>query len=342
MWNGKKPCYFKSLTLTCSIGDSTTTPHDRVGHLIDALTRRRATNDIKFVSSLVVLRDGTDIASLSEHVPATAFADLDNMVVNGSIPGTSGELALLTLRWDHPKLNQQGNYTCQVTGYDQIGHAVLFFGSASVEMVAPTTDDLVYQIYTQELHGKKLNDELSFLKTELQNASSIIDGLKTRVGSLENETDTLKLQLARHDPEGNYTRSCFVQDLYDINAKFNQSQETILHAMHTQDERMTDLEVNLTRSTHMETGNVNCSWLGHGEGHSYTTLKGVHVGFTVPYEHVPDVVVAIADVWTYKDYDAKFGVTASKVTSDGFTVQCYVYSSSDYIGYFYVNWISVP
>ena len=43
------------------------------------------TDDVRIVTSLIVTRDGQDVASVSEHLPAQALADVGSVKVEGRV-----------------------------------------------------------------------------------------------------------------------------------------------------------------------------------------------------------------------------------------------------------------
>merc|ERR550534_1525284 len=106
----------RRLTVTCAVSDVSAS---------NAIIGRRdagssqSPDDLQYVTSLAVWRDGLALASVTEHSAATALGDLANITVTGSLNGTKG---LLTLTWLFPGQGQAGEYTCEGAGVTAQGH----------------------------------------------------------------------------------------------------------------------------------------------------------------------------------------------------------------------------
>ena len=48
-------------------------------------------DDVAYVTSVTVKKDGADIALINEHFPAKSLANSANLKVSGSLSGTGGE-----------------------------------------------------------------------------------------------------------------------------------------------------------------------------------------------------------------------------------------------------------
>ena len=88
-----KPFLTHSLSLRCSLSDSvwqvlTTSPSPLV---IGKRGQQGSDDNIRFVTSLVVSRDGQDVASVSDYVPAKAVSGENNLQVQGAVSKTAGE-----------------------------------------------------------------------------------------------------------------------------------------------------------------------------------------------------------------------------------------------------------
>ena len=92
------------------------------------------TFNVKFVTSIVISKDGVDVATLSVHFPAKSLVDTTDVHVNGSLSGQRRETkGHLEVTFDHPTVNQVGTYRCEVNGIDSQGHTYHF--SKTVEIV---------------------------------------------------------------------------------------------------------------------------------------------------------------------------------------------------------------
>jgi len=90
--------------------------------------------NVDFVTSIVISKDGVDVATLSVHFPAKSLVDTTDVRVNGSLSGQRSETkGHLEVTFDHPTVNQVGTYRCEVYGIDSQGHTYHF--SKTVEIV---------------------------------------------------------------------------------------------------------------------------------------------------------------------------------------------------------------
>ena len=72
------------MTLRCSLDD--TSGAGLVGRSVD-----RTSEDVHYVMSILVTRNGADVASITTHIPARAMADVTNVHVTGSIGDAPGD-----------------------------------------------------------------------------------------------------------------------------------------------------------------------------------------------------------------------------------------------------------
>ena len=137
------------LTLTCEVDTGTSSSAGLVG--------RDTTNqgeDIKFLSSLVVMRNGKDhVASITEHTPATALLDRGNLKVTGHLSGNKG---ILQLKWRYPTTNQASEYTCEGNGITANAHNVQVTTSINIKTQEPQLNDLVQYIHNQQVAIEQL------------------------------------------------------------------------------------------------------------------------------------------------------------------------------------------
>jgi len=140
------PLHTTSHTLRCSLNDSASTPQVIVGRDLT-----HTDTNVKFITSILVLRDGKDIATISEHVTARAQSDLGNLQVKGQIYNLPTERGYLELTWDYPTSSQAGSYECQVDSINSAGHHVVYSTSLELEAKQPTLDDVVSHVHALQL-----------------------------------------------------------------------------------------------------------------------------------------------------------------------------------------------
>jgi len=133
-----------NLNLHCNLSDTAAS-----GGIIGKRDTSHTLDNMVSVSSMVIMKDGHDMASVSSSVPAHVMDGSTNVQVLGSVLGNSGENGFLQLNIAAPSVNETGEYICEVNAVSQSGHIVTFSSSLEVEAVQPTVADLV--AYVQEL-----------------------------------------------------------------------------------------------------------------------------------------------------------------------------------------------
>lgn len=132
------------LTFRCSLNDTGTINGRRdVDH---------TDTDIQHVTSIVVTRNGTIVASISQYSNATAVADLSDLEVTGDLTGAAGERGFLQLRWMHPSGAQAGEYLCRATTINEVGRHVLFSKALNISEIVANFDDVIN--FTRNQQGK--------------------------------------------------------------------------------------------------------------------------------------------------------------------------------------------
>jgi len=139
-----QPVLTDTMTLRCSLDD--TSGAGLVGRSVD-----RTSEDVHYVMSILVTRNGADVASITTHIPARAMADVANVHVTGSIGNAPGDRGYIELTWRYPTSAQAGTYGCNITGLNDAGHTILFTKTVELEAISPTIDDLVRQIHKMQL-----------------------------------------------------------------------------------------------------------------------------------------------------------------------------------------------
>jgi len=124
----------------------------------------QTTDQLATVTSLVVTRNGGNVASLTTVTPAHALTD-PNLTVTGSLGG--GVAGNLSLAWTDPTVSQTGNYTCEVNGLDMNGRGVVVTASVVVWEREVGVGDLVTEI-------QRLNRQLKDQQTINQDQQKTI------------------------------------------------------------------------------------------------------------------------------------------------------------------------
>jgi len=158
-----QPGLTTSMTLTCSLDDTVAGPGSGglVGRAVDSTT-----DNLKYVTSIVVSRDGSDVASMTEHISATALADVTNAHVTGSIHNTPGDRGHIEITWTYPTADKSGSYTCDVTAVDDVGHTVSLSSVVEVGMTSPTTEDLVNYIHNMQVKMAAMEGKIAQMEAK--------------------------------------------------------------------------------------------------------------------------------------------------------------------------------
>lgn len=107
---------------------------------LNATATRRDLGPVAAVTSLVVMRDGDDVASVTATRPARATRPWDDLHVTGDLHGHGGDLQLT---FTNPNVNQSGQWSCEANAISDSGHAVTFDTPVEVSLTTPTSHDVI-------------------------------------------------------------------------------------------------------------------------------------------------------------------------------------------------------
>jgi len=313
-----QPSLTQQMTLRCSLSDgaSTHAPTTAAPSGGSLVGRRDAPgDDIKFVTSVVVARDGLDIASVSEHVAARGLADAGSLSVEGKITNTVGERGFLELTWEDPGMTQLGNYTCVVAGVDDVGHNVVYTTYSFVAQADLSIMDLIPYIHAQQVKARKQDTLNAELTKELND-------LRTK------DAETIKQLNDLQSKDAETTKQ-----LNDLNSKVNAMSTT------------------LSEARHIESGYVDCGNAGSDGTYwrdGTTSLRGnaarykdITVRFRKSYTNTPGVQVGVKDAYLGAQSETNFGVSVARSDTHSFTVRCSLQSDdSSWMAGLRVSWIS--
>jgi len=169
-----QPTLTQELSLKCALEDSAVVSGP-VGKR-DGVAETRT--DISHLISLVVQKNGVDIASITPYSPAAAVGDQGSLNVTGQIAASTG---FLLLNWSYPGDSERGNLTCEANGIDATGHTTSFSTSLMVDVKEPSLTDLMNLLAKQAQENKdllnKVNQQTSLISDLNKQVSqqSIID-----------------------------------------------------------------------------------------------------------------------------------------------------------------------
>jgi len=169
------PNLTSTLDLTCTFNGSDVAT--TVGPMV--IGRRgisNSTSGVKFLSSLIIVRNGNEnVASITEHMPATALMDLTNLKVDGQLSGNSG---FLHLSWTYPSDAQAGSYMCESNGMTSSGHFVTLKEHLELGKATPSVTDLVKYIGDQQKAIAGLEQTVEHLQTTVTDQQREITNLR--------------------------------------------------------------------------------------------------------------------------------------------------------------------
>jgi len=205
-----KPLVTDVLTLRCHLRDGATTAIIGKRHAVsevssqghvksdvtpggqavyDVLSQDVQPSDVSFVHSLIITKDGADIATVTDHMTATALDQTPDINVTGHIPGSGAEKAFLEVTWKYPGPDQSGNYQCTVAGTDQLGHFKNFKQTVEITDNDVSMNDVIQ--YIQQL--KQTNDLQAATIVSIKQTNDIykttIDQHSATIASLEQSND---------------------------------------------------------------------------------------------------------------------------------------------------------
>jgi len=88
----------------------------------DISTREVKKSDIVFISSIAIVKNNVDVASITEHVVAKVFNTTGGDHVTGNVTASGSERGFLQVTWDYPDSSLSGSYQCVINGYSVDGH----------------------------------------------------------------------------------------------------------------------------------------------------------------------------------------------------------------------------
>lgn len=237
------------------------------------VSSKSTVENAKFILSMFMYMDGTDIASVSEHVPARAVTNSSNLSVSGSIPGVNGEKGLLEVNITYPREDQAGNYSCLVTAIDDIGHTIVYSTSVAIDITSPTINDLVHIVQNMRQEDIRNKGEITRLQQEEAVKQAAITALQK--DNLMNKATIAKLQ-----QDSTQCKDEIIK-LHQEDTR-QQAEITKLQQDSTQCcAKVASVETTLTEKTHIEGSSIRFGNLGV-PGHAPHS-RTQHVSFSRAY-----------------------------------------------------------
>jgi len=111
-------------------------------------------DNVQFVTSIVLSRNGQDIATISEHFPVKQL--IPDVEVTGNLKAGQGERGMLQLTWPFPSQAEAGDYKCDVIALSAQGQTVIFSETLKVAQAEVSFSDLVSKVHQLELEKEKM------------------------------------------------------------------------------------------------------------------------------------------------------------------------------------------
>ena len=111
-------------------------------------------DNMPVVTSIVIYRNGVDLASISEHFPLRQF--VPDAKVSGHLSSSHGTRAALVITWPHPSDSEVANYTCDVTSMNAQGHTFVFSQTTTVSEAQVSISDIVRQLHQLTLEKEQM------------------------------------------------------------------------------------------------------------------------------------------------------------------------------------------
>jgi len=205
-----KPVLTQALTLRCSLNDTTVASPS--GGLVGRRDVMSTADNVQALISLVVLRNGLDLASISSYSSGvTVLGDVGLLNATGSIPGEKGEKGYIELTWSYPGEAQSGNYSCEANGITTIGHTVRFLTSLQMPVKNPGLSDLIQYVHDRQIKDLDMEAQRQKQQAQIQdvqdkntNLTQIVNTQHTQMQDMQREQVNMQhlLNISRHMEDG--------------------------------------------------------------------------------------------------------------------------------------------
>jgi len=169
-------------------------------------------DNMAFITSILISKEGKDLATITEHFPATSLDGASGFQVSGQLSGLTGVKGHLELVWPHPGPAEAGVYTCDIDALNNHGRSFVFTKTLSVSEEEVSIQDLVTHLQKAEQNLQNTIDNQA--QTIQQMNSTIYNQAKT----LGNQAKTIQQMNSTIDNQAKVMTSLLQSDV-----KLNQS-----------------------------------------------------------------------------------------------------------------------
>jgi len=250
-----KPLVTTNLTLTCKLQDTMVGPAigkrsvPRYHNVIsggegqagmaddledDTMSPKSVTQtaeNMPFVTSIIISRNGVDLASISDHFPARPH--ISDVTVSGHLFSGQGERGLLQITWTHPTQEAAGNYLCDVSTLSAQGHVIAFSQTVNVAEAEVTMSDLVREFHQLKAEKELMETTISRLTDDKEKMNKTIAYQASIIKDLKNDNIRIDKTIA--------DQTNIIRDLGSTDQRINQKIETIIQSDAAMTQSLTSL-----------------------------------------------------------------------------------------------------
>lgn len=156
-----------AVTLRCSLND--TSPSSAV---IGRRDVTRTADNVELVTSVIIMQNGNDVASVTQGHSARSLTAAGNIRVTGDVTKRVGEKGHIEVTYTAPNQNETGEFVCEVNAITEAGHGVVFTTSLEVTTSQPTMADLISHIRDLTLSRDSLAARVTQMEAGRVNGSA--------------------------------------------------------------------------------------------------------------------------------------------------------------------------
>ena len=145
------------------------------------------------LTSLVITKNGHDVAMVSSVSPAHVTDGSTNVQVSGSVSGNSGS-GFIQLTITQPTVDQTGEFVCEASGLSAAGHVVTVSSTVEITNCEPSIADLVAYVTDLSKKNGDLNVKIGSLEVKNVDLQQNINALEAKDANLQQEVNDLKTE----------------------------------------------------------------------------------------------------------------------------------------------------
>lgn len=134
------------------------------------------------VMSLLVMKDGNDVASVSRLQPAQVMDASGNVEVEGSVNASGTQRGFIQVQIKNPDSAQLVRFVCEINVINNAGHVTTLSRSLKVGETTPTLADLIGYI-------RHVNREKEQMKNSIENIKQESHAMRTELAGLRRQVE---------------------------------------------------------------------------------------------------------------------------------------------------------